>query len=287
SRNAIDAIMDWNAAASPPPTQPTTTAFLHDPSGNLVYDGAYAYFYDGLNRLIQINLPGTVVFDSLGRVVGGTPGALVSQFTYDGLGRLAQRVRPAASGSLSLRVEDFYYDGVRRIHETVNRGESLEYSETEPDPAEYEEPFEIIPLDPAPGWVVLLDNKFAQQREYFWGTAYVDEIVAQMDWLENTYYYLQDANYNVTAVLPATISFGQPTVLMQYTWSPYGELLYADNLGGVTDVNKYAGNRVGFQGLFFERLDGAVTAQPLATCTSGTIGAPPGQSPNNCDTPRG
>ncbi|MBL8881041.1 MAG: hypothetical protein JNG88_18145, partial [Phycisphaerales bacterium] len=26
---------------------------------------------------------------------------------------------------------------------------------------------------------------------------------------------------------------------------------------------------------------------PLATCTSGTIGAPPGQSPNNCDTPRG
>jgi len=80
-------------------------------------------------------------------------------------------------------------------------------------------------------------------REYVWGPGYADEIVAQLDYSADplggtgvtpeTYYYLQDANYNVVAVV-APAAGGYPAqVLYQYTYGPYGDL------NGFGDINPF------------------------------------------------
>jgi hypothetical protein len=82
-------------------------------------------------------------------------------------------------------------------------------------------------------------------REYVYGPDYVDEFVAQVDRYGATTYFLQDANYNVVALLD---EWGH--VLEQYTWEPYGEPAAIDRT-----TAGHPNNRVGHQGLFFERLD--------------------------------
>jgi hypothetical protein len=82
------------------------------------------------------------------------------------------------------------------------------------------------------------------EREYVWGPDYVDECVVQFDTDNVAFYVLQDANYNVVALLKAD---GLPAV--QYTYEPYGALQLAESF------TQHPVNRLGHQGLFFERLD--------------------------------
>jgi hypothetical protein len=71
-------------------------------------------------------------------------------------------------------------------------------------------------------------------------------------------YVLQDANYNVVALVATN-----GNLLEQYAYEPYGTLAARDDFGN------HAVNRVGHQGLFFERFDG--------TYADGTLDiAPPG-----------
>jgi hypothetical protein len=71
-------------------------------------------------------------------------------------------------------------------------------------------------------------------------------------------YVLQDANYNVVALVATN-----GNILEQYAYEPYGTLAARDDFGN------HAVNRVGHQGLFFERFDG--------TYADGTLDiAPPG-----------
>lgn len=96
------------------------------------------------------------------------------------------------------------------------------------------------------------------ERQYLWGPDYVDECIAQINSCGLLTYVVQDANYNVVALVAGNsytdangtqVASGQ--VLTQYTWSPYGELLKAEQFASMPD------NRLGHQGLFVDRLDGS------------------------------
>ena len=114
--------------------------------------------------------------------------------------------------------ESYYYDGVRRVQEVLRPGDMWQPS---------------------------------TMREYVYGPGYVDELLCQIDEAGNYVYYLQDANYNVVALLDAA-----GDVAVQYVWSPYGELVTADVMPTPL-LPAPPANAAGHQGLFFERLDGA------------------------------
>ncbi|MBI5864587.1 MAG: hypothetical protein HZB38_08775, partial [Planctomycetes bacterium] len=277
------------------------------------------------------------VYDGLGRLVRKTTPVVAGQTEPDD----------------ALRFEDYRYDGVRRIQEIVTRQEAVVIipggagqpggeGGTGVPPVSgaggvggIEPPLEAQPLDPiAPGatLVVALPAGW-DQREYVWGPDYVDDLAWQIAGDGTTgagvlYYSLLDANYNVMALVaggpiapPSGAAAGTPTlpagtVVEQYVWSPYGELLSRDVLdlridssnGGtpsatygqlLTDAGAArppsgndpgspgtAGaalvgtrNKVGHQGLFFERFDGLNTDPPLVPtdATAVTASAPGGR----------
>ncbi|UCD29733.1 MAG: hypothetical protein JSV03_04415 [Planctomycetota bacterium] len=115
----------------------------------------------------------------------------------------------------------------------------------------YDKP--AVGQDPAETWT---------EREYIYGPDYVDEFVLQVDdpWQASpqTIYILQDANYNVVALLDDSGS-----LLAQYTYEPYGTRVAAEEPG----MNEYNENAVGHQGLFFYRLN--TGASPLSPSTTG------------------
>jgi hypothetical protein len=90
-------------------------------AGNLTFDGRLVYQYDALNRLLQVNQPGDAAFGADGRLVAGGLGELICRYVYDGVGRLIQKQTPINVGETNLQTKDFYYDGVRRIQESITR----------------------------------------------------------------------------------------------------------------------------------------------------------------------
>ncbi|MCC6678160.1 MAG: hypothetical protein IT436_13545 [Phycisphaerales bacterium] len=220
----------------------TTTTPAYDPSGNLVTDGEFYYQYDAWSRLIQVNQAGTLTFGADGRVSGGTGGPIVGRYEYDGLGRLARRFCPAAIGwqsggatPVGLRIEGYYYDGVRRIQEAFtgphfipSEEESGELEPIDDDP---------IPVGEPQGWC---------DREYVWGPGDkgLDELIVQYDRYGVAYYALNDRSANLMGV---TVSNGQ--VVAQYTYDAYGQILTAEAIGNSLPADF----RVGFQSLFFDR----------------------------------
>lgn len=96
---------------------------------------------------------------------------------------------------------------------------------------------------PAP----VITNLTWAAREYIWGPDYVDELVAQIAPGELILYALTGHAGTVTALLDTS-----GNVQAQYSYDPYGELLAAD----VSPTMPR--NRVGHQGLFFDRLNGNV-----------------------------
>jgi len=218
----------------------TATAYIHDAVGNLVYDGRYVYLYDGLQRLVQVSNPGSVTFTPEGKIDTGTLGSRIARFAYDGFGRLIRIDRTVAGtggggpGTTFATVHvDLYYDGVRRIMEVGS-------STGEPGAAGPDTPWD--------------DPHVA--NEYVYGPGDVDEFIFQsMDAVAE--YILQDDNYNVVGIADEA-----GAILEQYGYSPYGKTLTVERMG----ANPY--NRIGHQGLFFERFD----ADPYV---GGSNGNPP------------
>ena len=231
---------------------PATQRIVHDAAGNLVWDGRLFYQYDGFNRLVQVNEASQLdpnfypfINGKLYYYPDDPPpvGPTLATFIYDGLGRLIQTKRFDQQGHA--QVEEYYYDGVRRI---------LEIEVTDPN----------------------TPSAVTAYREYVYGPGYVDEVVCQIAGSAAvpaaTYFYLQDGNYNVTAVIGppdpnATTGPGtSPAVLWQYTYEPYGQLVFAECGTGVSPVVLPV-NRIGHQGLFFERFcvdpNDSVTAPAL------------------------
>ena len=80
---------------------------------------------------------------------------------------------------------------------------------------------------------------------------------------------MQDANYNVVGLVRVEPG-GSATVVEQYTYSPYGQVVYADILDAEAPLS-----RTGFQGLFFDRFDAPRDGQTLAP-PAGVFAAPTG-----------
>lgn len=78
----------------------TSIGLVHDAVGNLIFDGQRDYFYDGLNRLIEIR---------------EQTGELTQQLRHDGLGRMTEMAWLLPGGRR--KETHLYYDGVRRISE--------------------------------------------------------------------------------------------------------------------------------------------------------------------------
>jgi len=232
-------------------------------------------------------------------------GELVCRYAYDAVGRLMWKRTPTNEGLTALQRKDYYYDGVRRIQENITRPTLLM-----PDgggggggpPQELELPSgpgnDELPVQTPGGGgqqIILgpphllcdepplpVGTLYWTDREYVYGPGYVDEFILQIDQDGVLLYMLQDANYNVVALVAGGWSgiseSGVPpvnvplpgTLLEQYAYDPYGTVIAADNL----DVDQYgvslhAVNRVGFQGLFFERYDGDYTVPSIAPDVSG------------------
>jgi hypothetical protein len=147
-------------------------------------------------------------------------------------------------------VTDYYYDGVRRLREENSR--------------------------------VCATGSSTSSRDYVWGAGYIDEVVALLSAGEGgagvppaypegsggdgggfadepaTYWFLQDANYNVTALLgplpddPETLG-----VLRQYVYEPYGNPVHVDEYipdPNLPVIQPIPPTTIGHQGLFFYRL---------------------------------
>ncbi len=201
----------------------TRTELVHDQRGNLIWDGQHVYRYDAFGRLIGVYEHGTAQFDAATDRITNLAdlGPRKAAFTYDAVGRLIAY----DNGS---ETEHYYYDGVRRV-QTVGERPAPQTPET--------------------------------RAEYVYGPDYVDEFVLQTYKATNPTtgqpdlfhaYYLQDASYNVMALLSAT---GEP--MEQYTWEPYGTVLTAETLPIPPPLAQQPQppNRVGHQGLFFYRFN--------------------------------
>ncbi|MBL8762575.1 MAG: hypothetical protein JNL50_14870 [Phycisphaerae bacterium] len=218
---------------------------VNDRAGNVVCDGLYYYQYDAWNRLIQVRHKGSLEFDDDGHAASGTPGEWIVHYTYDALGRLIRRQLPHNLELEQVRIEEFYYDGVRRVSETL----------TTP----------LLSVGGGPigggggggGGGGSGETQTVTDREYVWApppSGYVDECVAQIDRTNAVRYVIQDASYDVAAlVTPQTGTQASPQpsrVIAQYTWDPYGQVLTAEYAGLASTYNK-----LGHHGLFADRLD--------------------------------
>ncbi|HRQ72988.1 MAG TPA: hypothetical protein PLU35_08170 [Phycisphaerales bacterium] len=203
---------------------PSAEAIVYDLAGNLVADDVYWYQYDAFNRLACVRLKGTLEFDADGFVEDGEPGAWRANFAYDALGRLVSKQVPWGAQGADERWCWYYYDGVRRIVEVFR------------DP--------LVTGGGIGGGVPTGNYTTYTDREYVWGPEYVDECLWQIDKVGDAAFVLQDANYNVVGLVD-----DEGGLLRQYAWDPYGQAIAVDSLG------IFGHNRLGHQGLFFDRLD--------------------------------
>jgi YD repeat-containing protein len=247
----------------------STTGFVYDMSGNLVLDDGYFYQYDAWQRLIQINQKGTLTSSSFlsdGSIdLSSTDeaGPMVRNLAYDAIGRLVRTQRPITDTEGQLRIERYYYDGVRRIQEVYSDpivgiggdpeflGEDVQLMqqillERGVDPEGSSALLDLMQLetDPEeePHSPVFLD------REYVWGpggSAPLDELIAQFDRAHDVVYAIHDIGGDLVSVINRNSS-GKGRVCAQYTYDPYGAVLTADH------PVQHAYLRIGHKGLFYD-----------------------------------
>ena len=75
---------------------------------------------------------------------------------------------------------------------------------------------------------------------------------------------VDDPTYREVVGLVRVEPGGSATVVEQYTYSPYGQVVYADILDAEAPLS-----RAGFQGLFFDRFDAPRDGQTLAPTGDG------------------
>jgi len=186
-------------------------SFVYDRAGSIVFDGSYFYQYDAFNRLVQVNENGTLSADPEASDFDSE--GRVKSDSVDKIGDLVASYVYDGLGRLIQKennaeiTENYYYDGVRRIQEVI-------------------------------------DDEV--DREYIYGPDYVDEFIVQIDSDDKAFYMLQDANYNVMALVDET-----GDVVEQYQYDAYGTVAIVDTFSGGESLT----NNVGHQGLFFERFD--------------------------------
>jgi hypothetical protein len=196
----------------------------------------------------------------------------------DGLGRLiAKEFRESLTGS-DLRREDYYYDGIRRIHDEVRQPTGY----TPPDPctglpnvsknvshqvnwvqttgASFGPvlpacaPTTPSPIETPEAHVIWVD------RQYVYGPNDVDEFIGQIDRAGDFYYMIQDAGLNVVALVDES-----GVVRRQDVYSPYGEVAASDHFA----MHNHLMSPVGYKGLFFDRFVTRADYPPLTPGADG------------------
>lgn len=253
---------------------PAVVNVVHDPAGNLVFDGKYVYMYDAWNRLLSVNFAGSMAIPSgrpdSGRITDASQlGAVVCWFSYDGLGRLLCKSTPVNEGVTGMQSKSMYYDGVRRIAEVISRPPPIQQgggliqggaqNNENPLALDGEDPPPQQIIQPPPDPIPVPGVDFWTDRQYVYGPEYVDEFLWQVPTSDMpAAYMLQDGNYNVMALVDAA-----GAVLTQQTFEPYGTIATFEKF------ENHAVNRVGHQGLFFERFDGTYADPTLSTESDG------------------
>jgi len=191
--------------------------------------------------------------------------------------RLIRKQSAVNNGATYIQSKDFYYDGVRHIQEVIFRP-PVQSGLFEPEHGNDEgvilpevplEPVQII-LGEDPGSIGDLQGVIWTDREYIYDPAGdVDAFICQIDRQNRVMYMLQDANLNVVGLTvgpsPTTAPWPQPvgTLLEQYVYEPYGRIVKSDSF------HDHPVNRVGHQGLFFERYNAEFNHQNLAQNANG------------------
>jgi len=151
----------------------------HDAAGNLTFDGNFAYTYDAWNRQIQVKRA-YITKDNTGTKTYHE-GSTISTSTYDGFGRRVKK-QITNSGDQDYTYA-YYYDEDRMIEERNGSDEVL--------------------------------------KTYVWGNEYVDELIqinTHVGETPQSFWTMQDANYNVIGIVNAT---GRQVERYEYT--PYGQ----------------------------------------------------------------
>jgi len=233
---------------------------IYDGAGRLRFDGQYSYQYDTWGRLVQVNHASPTT-------VNGEPSYLhldlVKQYVYDGVGRLIRTTSPLEDNPGELRTVDFYYDGVRIIQEIINDPvQSAAAALNSSDPGLQILAGQTTPSgkDTSTATMGLQGGQLDPQplsrnihREYVWGPGDggVDEILLQTDENDDEYWCIQDAGRDLVAL--AVRDGHDVSLVRQWTYSPYGEVLTSDHLGASIE------SHIGHKGLFLDRLDAPVT----------------------------
>ncbi|HEX2837022.1 MAG TPA: hypothetical protein VHN77_02725 [Phycisphaerales bacterium] len=229
--------------------------------------------------LLGMNLGGEVS----GEIVPFEVGLFVRGFTYDGVGRLIRTVSPWPSPELSggeVRVERYFYDGVRRISEVVTdpmEGLALAMSSGGEGQAEAQQAYaaepelegESLPVsvqqgqeggggggsqNSSSGNPQTPIGGVTLSREYIWGPgdAGLDELLVQFGVSREAAWPVHDAGGDMVALCDTGGAGGSARLAGEWTYDAYGNVVTA------ASHHAFAEPRLGHKGLFIERLDGGV-----------------------------
>lgn len=212
----------------------SVTAVSSDASGAITGYGGRSIYSDWLGRPVLVTTTST--------------GAPVVAYAYDAFGRLARRTAPWPTGT-AMRIEEYHYDGVRRIQEVF----------TDPVSA-------IPPWPQQPGQGGGSTPETRTEAEYVWSAASgqpFDTCHVQIDWWDREAWFVQD--HQTGTVRAYTDPSGE--IAEQYGFDAFGNLLRRDQFTlvktGSQGYYRTFRQRLGHQGLFADRLDGHTNSRVI------------------------
>jgi RHS repeat-associated protein len=199
THNAQNEIIGISGAVTP----------TYDANGNLTRDEAGRQFvYDAWNRLVEVK---------------DASGNLLKSYAYDGLHR---RIQETASGTTT----DLYYSSAWQVLEErvcsdspFPLGDGLGMSAAVPRCPLLPSPF-TLSSSPLP-----LGEGSGVRAQYVWSPVYVDALVLRDrdtnadGTLDERLWVVQDANYNVTALID-----NSGTIVERYVYDPFGQVTILD-----------------------------------------------------------
>ena len=188
-------------------TQPSgTTPMTYDAAGNMTSDGTNTYVYDAWDRLVAVHQ-------------GSLSGGLVAQYSYDGTNRRIEQLTDFNAKGVAQSVVHYFLDGQQVIETRLAASASTPATSVSP------------------------------QYQYIYSPRYIDAPI-----LRDTYsggvlqasqrvYYLDDANYNVTALVNPS---GQ--VVERYNYDAYGNVTVYNATWTSTLQSSSVGNTILYTG---------------------------------------
>ncbi len=167
----------------------------YDAAGNMIFDGTQHYRYDAWNRLVEAWTDDN-----------GDPDDLIARYSYDGRGYRIAKAVALYEGDPGVITgydrTDFYYNDSWQVLEERFEADA----ETATAAAE------------TPHVQYLWDIRYVDAPVFRWRDKDLDMGDPEPDGLEETLYYANDANMNVTALVAT-----DGAVVERYLYDPYGK----------------------------------------------------------------